>query len=131
MEGVAFSLLDCLNMFRRDGLDMTSAVMAGGVAKSPLWSRIITDVLGMETTTIRQGDSALGAAMIAALGAGIFTSIGEAVDTCVHRESTLAPTPRNHAFYLKLFERYQKTSLFLGSLENMQDETLESSSNVC
>ena len=118
MEGVAFSLLDCLTMFRRDGLDMASAVMTGGVAKSAIWAQIITDVLGMETRTIRQGDSALGACMIAATGIGIFESIEKAVEICVHREKTMSPNAQNHALYAELFARYRKIGHFLNSMES-------------
>lgn len=113
MEGVAFSLLDCLSMFRRDGLDMTSAVMAGGVVKSPVWSQIITDVLGLETQTIRQGDSALGVCMLAATAAGCFASIDEAVSACVVQERTMTPDAAKHEHYARLFMRYQEVGCFL------------------
>lgn len=117
MEGVAFSLLDCLKMFRRDGLDMNSAVMTGGVTKSVIWSQIITDVLGMETRTIRQGDSALGASMIAATGIGMFDSITTAVGTCVALERVMQPNPEHHVLYGEKLRRYLKVSHFLDSLE--------------
>ena len=116
MEGVAFSLVDCLKMFRREGLDMQAAVMTGGVTKSLIWSQIITDALGMETRTVRQGDSALGAGMIAATGIGMFESISRAVEACVVADRVMKPNPKNHAFYAETFERYLKVSLFLDSL---------------
>jgi xylulokinase len=116
MEGVAFSLLDCMSMFRRDGLDMVSAVMAGGVTKSVVWTQIITDILGIETRTVCQGESALGACMIAATGIGIFESIERAVEICVRSERIMAPDLRKRTFYVELFERYQETSRFLDAM---------------
>jgi xylulokinase len=116
MEGVAFSLLDGLTMFRREGLDMTSTVMSGGVARSPLWSQIITDVLGMPTRTIRQGDSALGACLLAATAAGLFTSLHEAVAACVKEERTMMPNVLTHDLYARSFARYQETGQFLDAL---------------
>jgi len=128
MEGVAFSLLDCLGMFRRDGMDMNAAVMTGGVVKSPIWSQIITDVLGLETRTIRQGDSALGACMMAATGVGIFSNMHEAVKVCVVHERTMTPNPENHAHYIRIFERYREVSCFLDATESKNINSSENSS---
>jgi xylulokinase len=116
MEGVAYSLLDCMSTLRQDGLDMTSVVLAGGVTKSTIWAQIITDVLGLETRTIRQGDSVLGACMIAAVGIGMFESIEKAGEVCVHCDKFIVPDLQNHALYARLFERYQKTGRFLDAL---------------
>ena len=117
MEGVAFSLLDCLNMFRSDGLDMTAAVISGGVVKSCIWSQIITDVLGLETRTVRQGDSALGVCMLAATAAGMFASVNDAVSVCVTPERIMLPNPANRDLYERLFARYQEVACFLDASE--------------
>jgi xylulokinase len=122
MEGVAFSLLDGLSMFRREGLDMTSAVMSGGVTQSELWSQIITDVLGMQTCTIRQGDSALGACLLAATAVGLFTSLNEAVAVCVKDERTLTPNAATLDLYARSFSRYRETGQFLDALARKYGE---------
>lgn len=116
MEGVAFSLLDGLAMFRRDGLDMSSAVLSGGVVKSEIWSQIITDVLGMETRTIHQGDSALGACMLAATAVGMFTSVQEAVGVCVTNKRIMTPNEATRDLYNQAFARYQAIGQFLDSI---------------
>jgi xylulokinase len=116
MEGVAFSLLDCLGMFRRDGLDMTAAIMTGGVAKSQIWSQIIADVLGMNMRTIRHGDSALGVCMLSATAVGMFASIDDAVSVCVSKEQTIESNPANRDRYDRLFARYQETGRFLDAI---------------
>jgi xylulokinase len=116
MEGVAYSLKDCLAMFERNGLTMKSAVIAGGVAKSPVWTRIITDVLGLDTYTTHNGESAFGAALLAATAKGIFADLKEAVATCVRREHTLAPDPQTAARYAACFARYQAVAAFYDSL---------------
>ncbi len=113
MEGVAFSLLDCLGIFLRQGLNMTSAVLSGGVAKSEIWSQIITDVLGMQTRTTQQGDSAFGVCLIAATAVGMFPSIHEAVAACVKDAWTRVPDAANHDRYRRLFARYQEEAHFL------------------
>lgn len=116
MEGVAFSLLDGLSMFRRDGLDMTSAVMSGGVTQSRIWSQIITDVLGMPTRTIRHGDSALGTCMLAATAVGAFVSVQDAATVCVCEERTMTPNDSTHDLYARSFARYQEVGRFLDAL---------------
>lgn len=117
MEGVAFSLLDCLTMFRREGLDITSAVMAGGIVKSQIWSQIITDVLDMNTHTIRNGDSAFGVCMLSATAVGMFASLDDAVSVCVKQERTLVPNSANRDLYKRLFARYQEIGNFFDAME--------------
>lgn len=107
MEGVAFSLKDCLKMFEGHGLTMKKAVMAGGVARSPVWSQIITDVLELETYTTGEGESAFGAGLLAATARGLFASIEEAVQTGVSRGRTWTPNPAVKAVYADQFRRYQ------------------------
>jgi xylulokinase len=116
MEGVAFSLLDGLSLFRRGGLDMTSAVMSGGVVKSYIWSQIITEVLGLETHTIRHGDSARGACMLAATAVGMFANLSDAAAICVTPERTMTPNISTRDLYDRLFARYQETGQFLDAM---------------
>ncbi len=113
MEGVAFSLLDCLSMFRRDGLNITSAVMAGGVSKSKMWSQITTDVLGIPTWTVQDGASALGSCLLAATAIGVFPSIHAAAATYVNDQQTLNPNIANGDIYRRMFPRYQEFARFL------------------
>jgi xylulokinase len=116
MEGVAYSLKDCLAMFERNGLSMTSAVIAGGVAKSGVWTQIITDVLGLETYTTANGDSAFGACLLAATAKGTFASLGEAIATCVRHERTLQPDRDVAERYAAGFARYREVAAFYDRL---------------
>lgn len=113
MEGVAYSLRDCLGMFGREDIRMRSAVMAGGVAKSPVWAQIIADVLEMEMHTVHGGDSARGACLLAATALGLFDSIEAAATACVVPEKTIVPDPANRELYATRFERYRRIARFL------------------
>ncbi len=115
MEGVAFSLKDCLALFAREGFGMDRAVMAGGIAKSPVWSQIIADVLGIELHTIRQGDSAFGAALMATVGGGLFGDLTEAVRACVRPDRTITPNAANAVIYAEMFQAYEETAAFFNS----------------
>jgi xylulokinase len=113
MEGVAYSLRDCLAMFGAHGLGMTEAVIAGGVTKSAVWTRIITDVLGLETHTVADGDSAFGACLLGATASGLFPDLATAMAACVRRDRGFRPNPATTATYTAGFERYRDLAGFL------------------
>lgn len=117
MEGVAFSLRDCLGMFGDEGRAMRAAVLSGGVVRSPVWSAILTNVLGLETRTVAHGDSALGAAMLAGAGVAMFPSLDAAAVRCVRPETVLRPDPALADGYARAFERYCRVGAFLLSLD--------------
>lgn len=112
MEGVAFSLRDCLDMFRREGMDLQSAVVAGGVVESEVWLRIVTDVLDLNTRTVRHGDSVFGAAMLAATAVGMFKDLDQAVSVCVREEKALKPDAARRELYDHAFARYRNVARF-------------------
>lgn len=107
MEGVALSLRDCLAMFATGGFGIDRAVMAGGVARSPVWSRIITDVLGIDTFTTGSGESAFGAALLAATASGLFADLREAAAKCVVAAPAIHPDPSLHDLYARAYDRYR------------------------
>lgn len=116
MEGVAMSLRDCLAMFAANGFPLSHAVMAGGVARSPVWSRIITDVLGIETFTTGSGESAFGAALLAATACGLFPSLEAAAADCVKPERTLRPDAALADLYDRSYARYRTLAGVFDSL---------------
>ncbi len=106
MEGVAYSLKDCLSLFEREGMSMPRAVMAGSITKSRIWSQIIADVLNMDLSTVRHGDSAFGIAMMAGVDGGLFPNLEGAAIKCIQRETTVIANPENAATYAAAFARY-------------------------
>ncbi|MGZ8567469.1 MAG: xylulokinase, partial [Actinomycetota bacterium] len=81
LEGVAFGLRDSLELMRSVGVGGFEEIRAtGGGSRSPLWRRILADVLEttVVTTTTSEG-AAQGAAMLAAVGVGWFPTVQ---DTC-------------------------------------------------
>jgi xylulokinase len=84
MEGVAFLLERNLAEMRRGGLEFSHIVSTGGAAKSDIWSRIKADICGLEVRIPTDSEAAcLGAAIIAAVSNGDFSSYKEAVSVCV------------------------------------------------
>ncbi len=76
LEGVAFGLRDALEIARAAGLSVRSAGLSGGGAKSPLWRRILANVLDLELLLpeTEQGPG-LGGAMLAAVACGVFPDV--------------------------------------------------------
>ncbi len=105
-EGVAYSLRDCLGAIRAMGLPVKRAFLIGGGAKSALWSRIVCDVFRLPVAIPKPGDASFGAALLAGVGAGVFSSPAEAVRQCLHIERELVPDPAASAEYDRGFARY-------------------------
>ncbi len=79
LEGVAFSLNDCLGIIESLGADVAAVRASGGGAKSPLWRKILAGVFGKPIATLQtQEGSAYGAALLAMVGTGAFGSVEEA-----------------------------------------------------
>jgi xylulokinase len=84
MEGVAFLLERNLEEMRRGDLEFSYIVSTGGAAKSDIWSQIKADICGLEVRIPADNEAAcLGAALIAAVGSGGFSSYTEAASACV------------------------------------------------
>src|SRR4030095_8317131 len=76
MEGVAFGMRDNLELLRARGVQPTTAAVSGGAAQSNLWRGIITDIAGIPLYTVNSTEgAALGAAILAAVGAGAWPDV--------------------------------------------------------
>jgi xylulokinase len=104
MEGVSMETRDILEAFAKMGTPLEEIRMSGGATKSPLWCQIQTDIYGRPTVALEEGECAvLGAAIIGAVGAGVFSSTHEAVDSMVRVAATFEPDERAHARYTEQF----------------------------
>ena len=108
LEGIAFSLKDCMNVITGLGMDMTRLRIIGGGAKSGLWRQIVADVLGMSLEKTEVDDSSFGSAMMAAVGAGWYRDLEEAAAVCVNVKSVTYPNQDRHWIYEKQFLCYRK-----------------------
>ncbi|MGD6832971.1 autoinducer-2 kinase [Sutcliffiella halmapala] len=84
-------------------------IFAGGASKGRLWSQILADVLGVpvKVPVIKEA-AALGTALYAAIGAGIYSSIKDGVDQVVVWERTFQPRMANHQEYAKIYENWRR-----------------------
>ncbi len=106
LEGVAFALRDSLEVARSLGNEITSSRLCGGGAKSPLWRRILANVMNLRLELVESEEGpALGAAMLAAVGCGEYPDVQAAADAIVKVVDTVEPET---ALVQKYEERYQK-----------------------
>ena len=92
LEGVTFAIRDSLEVARAQGLDFTKTRVCGGGAKSPLWKKMIANIMNMEVEVLEKEEGpGLGAAMLAAVGCGEYTDVKDAVDHVVRVKEQILP----------------------------------------
>ncbi len=108
LEGVAFGLRDSLDIVRGLGMEVSSARVSGGGARSELWLRICASVLDVpiERTAVDEG-SAFGAALLGGVAGGVFADVHEAVATAVRTKDVVEPDPAWRDAYAELRPRYR------------------------
>jgi len=107
LEGVAFSLRDCMDTVKNLGMEMNRVRVIGGGAKGTLWRQIVADVLGVALEKLKTDDSSFGAAMLTAVGIGWFSGYEEAAAACVEIDSVTEPIAENRNIYEALFRKYR------------------------
>jgi xylulokinase len=94
LEGVAFSLRDSFTLFSEMGVPVRNIRLGGGGARSPLWRQIQADVYGHEVEILEAEEgAAYGAAILAGVGAGLWSSVDKACDETVKVAQRVAPQP--------------------------------------
>lgn len=125
MEGVAYSLYDCLLVMQENKLSPQIMTIAGGGGKSDLWKQIICDVFSLPVNNATESEApALGVAILAAVGAGIYDSVSEACDAMLRlSEDCIYPISRNtekyrsvHSVYRSLYPLLKDTFVSLSKL---------------
>lgn len=107
MEGVVLEIRDIIEQWFRAGLELDALRIGGGATRSALWNQIQADVYGRPVETLRVSEStALGAALLGGVGAGVFASLEEGVGAMVSVASQIEPDPRRHEQYEELYQAY-------------------------
>lgn len=119
MEGVAFSLRHNLEVAVSAGASVQALRAMGGAANSPLWMQIKSDITG-KRIEVPSSDTAtaLGAAMLAGVGTGIYLDFEQAVRCTVRIKRVYEPREENALLYDRAYETYRGLYDHLKSLMN-------------
>ncbi|WP_094546053.1 xylulokinase [Petroclostridium xylanilyticum] len=107
MEGVSYSLKDCMEIIKGMGIEVNEVRASGGGGKSKLWKQMQADMFNADIVTINSSEGpALGVALLAGVGAGIYSSVPEACEAAIKRVNTQSPIAENVSIYNKYYQVY-------------------------
>ena len=109
IEGVSFGLKDCMELIKEQKIDPDQIIVSGGGSRSALWRQILADIFekNIATVNLSQG-AALGAALLAGVGSGVFADIQKACETTIKIESETLTKQENQRIYQELYFEYGK-----------------------
>jgi xylulokinase len=109
LEGVAYGIRDSFELIRSAGLkDIDQVRISGGGARSDLWRQILADVLSVRLVTVNTMEgAAYGAALLAAVGAGIWSDIDVACRSIVEITGGNDPNPAAAIHYDRMYDLYK------------------------
>jgi len=123
LEGVAYSLRDSFEIIKEQGISITQVRATGGGARSPLWRQIQSDIFGAELVTVNTTEGpAFGAALLAAVGVGIYSTVEEACDVTVKVTHHISPIPAHVERYNRYYPIYRA---LYPSLKDLMHQTGE------
>ena len=109
LEGVAFALRDSFEVAKSLGIRIERTKICGGGAKSPLWKKIIANVMNIKVDVIESEEGpALGGAMLAAVACGEYASVEDAAAKLVKVIDTVDPNPELAAKYEERYQQFKE-----------------------
>jgi len=110
LEGVTFGMRDALRIMESDmALPVSQVRASGGGARSLFWRKLQADIYRHPVVTTNAAEGpAYGAALLAGVGAGVWSSVEQACHAAIRPTQTSRPTPRASAFYDRAYEVYRK-----------------------
>ena len=108
LEGVAFGLRDSLEVAKSLGIEIKATNICGGGAKSPLWKKIVANVMGIEVDVVENDEGpALGGAILAAVGCGVYESVEDAASKIVRFKESILPDAELTAKYEEKYQHFK------------------------
>jgi glycerol kinase len=105
LEGVAFEVKKNIEIFKELGLEPKELKLTGGGSRSDFWNQVYSDVIGMTCVrNVIEEATSLGAAILAASGAGLFPDVVSAAENICKVDKKWMPNTDNHNFYNKIYK---------------------------
>jgi xylulokinase len=109
LEGVCFALRDSLSILQSLGLRANALLLTGGGARSVLVRQLEAEVLGVPVTTVnREEGPAYGAALLAAVGIGVYPDVQAAARATIERQPSETPSADAHRAYDAPYARFRE-----------------------
>lgn len=122
MEGVVYSLRDCLEIILEMGVSVDHIRASGGGGKSPLWRQMQADIFNARIAVTNSAEGpAFGAALLAGVGTGAYKSVAEACEASIKVTGLQTAIAENTIVYDRYYKVYR--SLY-PALKNIYRETL-------
>ena len=122
LEGVTFALRDSLEVARSLGIEIKKTMICGGGAKSPLWKKLVANIMNVEVEVpVSEEGPGFGAAILAAVGCGEYENVEKAKKAIIKIKEKIKP---EEELVLKYEERYQKFKKIYPALKGIFKEIL-------
>lgn len=109
LEGVAFALRDSLEVAKSLGVKIERTKICGGGAKSPLWKKMIANIMNLKVDVIESEEGpAMGGAMLAAVACGEYANVEEAAAKIVKVVDTVEPDVALAAKYETRYQQFRQ-----------------------
>jgi xylulokinase len=107
-EGITFEARFIIESLESSGIPIKELVVTGGGAKSPFWLQLKADITGKRIVVPEVTEaSLLGAALLAGVGAGVYSSLEDAVDRACRTVSVYEPRSEVTPIYDQIFPIYK------------------------
>ena len=109
LEGVSFAIRDSFEVAKSLGIPLSHSMLCGGGAKSPLWRRILANILNirLEIPQTEEGPG-YGGAMLAMVGCGKYESVSDICSQLVRVKETIEPDPEIAARYETRYQQFKR-----------------------
>ena len=109
MEGITFESKDMYENMKKSGVIANCITIIGGATKSPVWRQMIADMFNVQVRRLKISDATIiGAAILAGVGAGLFSDPEEGVAKMVHFTDEVEPIAGNVEKYNQIYQVYKK-----------------------
>jgi len=109
MEGVTYSLRDCLEIIKEMEIPVSEVRASGGGGKSKLWRQMQADVFNTDIATINSSEGpALGVALLAGVGTGVYDNVAQACEAAIEVKSIQKADNNMYEKYDKFYKIYRQ-----------------------